>query len=81
MKGISDNEFIIKELRKQQKLMDTRHILGLEEDQLKKIEVVHKYVCKAGAELKDAEVLEYLRSLPTIESKLPGDIVHKIMFI
>ena len=43
--------------------------------------LVHSFVCKVGAEVKDPEVLEYVSHLPAIEKKLPGDILHKIMFI
>ena len=44
----------MKELRKQQKLMDTRKVLGLEGDNLEKLNKVHKYICETGTEMKDA---------------------------
>jgi len=34
-----------------------------------------------GVEARDPEVMEYVSHLPAIEKKLPGDILHKVMFI
>jgi hypothetical protein len=40
-------------MRKQQKMMDTRRIVGLQKETLGKIDTVHKYVCETGKALKD----------------------------
>jgi hypothetical protein len=62
--NIENYEFIVKELRKQQKLMDTRKIIGLDEDRVKKIETIHKFLCKFGEVYKNQEIMRYNEQVP-----------------
>lgn len=59
-------EFIVKEIRKQQKLMDTRKIVGLEKETLEKINKIHGYICETGVALKSEEVETYVQHLPEL---------------
>jgi hypothetical protein len=71
----------VKELRKQQKLMDTRKILGFEGERSEKVEVIHKFLCKFGEVFNNAEIKRYNEKVPALEEMLPGDAVHKILVI
>lgn len=68
-------------MRKMQKLMDTRKIVGLEQETLSKIDKIHAFICETGTVLKKEEILAYLKDLPILEERIPGDILHKILFI
>ena len=52
MNAIVENEYIIRQLRKQQKLMDTRKLIGFRQEQMQNIDKVHKFICDTGTELK-----------------------------
>lgn len=61
--------------------MDTRRLLFFEPTDLAKMNLVHSFVCRVGLDIREPEVVEYVTHLPAIEKKLPGDILHKVMFI
>jgi hypothetical protein len=48
-------------MRKQQKLMDSRTIVGLDDETKSKINLVHDFLCEMGKILKDPEILNYLQ--------------------
>lgn len=79
--NIEKYDYIVKELRKQQKLMDTRSILGLSKEKLEKLEKIHKFICEKGEQFKNTEVMRYNDQVPSLEEMFPGDKVHKILFI
>lgn len=81
MESLVENEYIIKELSKQQKLMDTRRIIGLDKETMDKVDTIHQFICDTGTRLKVGEVMEYVSHLADIERRLPGNVIHKIMFI
>ena len=81
MTALSENEYIVRELRKQQKLMETRKLIGLEGQSWSKLQKIYKWICESGVALRDPEVIQYLSEVPGIEKRLPGDKIHKIMFI
>jgi hypothetical protein len=68
-------------MRKQQKLMDSRTIIGLDDETRRKIDLVHSFLCETGKNLKDAEILNYLKDVPDIEARYPNDYIHKILVI
>ena len=56
----------MKELRKQQKLMDTRKILGLEGERVQKIETIHKFLTKSGEAFNHPEIKRYNEQVPDL---------------
>jgi hypothetical protein len=74
-------EYVVREVRKGQKLMDTRQIVGVGKETLETVELMHEYVCQAGVALGVGEVRSYVGQLAEIDKRIPGDWLHKIMFI
>lgn len=74
-------EYIVKEVRKQQKMMDSRAIIGLDGETNQKVDYLHSYLCETGVALKDPEILNYMKQVPGIEARFPGDYIHKILVI
>lgn len=74
-------EYIVKEVRKQQKMMDSRAIIGLDGETKQKVDYLHSYLCETGVALKDPEILNYMKQVPDIEARFPGDYIHKILVI
>lgn len=68
-------------MRKQQKLMDSRTIIGLDDETRRKIDLVHEFLCETGKNLKDPEILNYLKEVPDLEARFPNDYIHKILVI
>jgi hypothetical protein len=79
--NIEKYDFIVKEVRKQQKLMDTRTILGLAGEKQEKIDKIHSFICRCGEIYKNTEIMKYNEQVPALEQMFPGDYVHKILFI
>lgn len=46
-------DYIVKEMRKQQKIMDTRKILGFSPEKQSKIDAIHSFICANGTKLKN----------------------------
>lgn len=42
---------------------------------------IHGFICETGSALKQEEILSYMKDLPILEERLPGDVLHKILFI
>jgi len=61
--------------------MNVFRLVGIDDKTKEKVDIIHKYICKTGYDLKDAEILMYVKKLPQIEAQYPNDYLHKVLVI